>query len=296
MTKIGLVLEGGAFRGVFTAGVLDVLMENKIECDYVVGVSAGAGNAMSYLSKQPGRTRNVIKPGDHRQNYFGMKHILRHGRFLNLDIMFHEYPYNQFPYDFDEFYRSKIENEVVVANCETGKAEYYDERKDIDRLLNLCKASCSVPIMCAPVKIGDYHYLDGSICDSIPIERALSKGCDKLIVIMTKNVTETPTDYGKLKGVMKMRYKRRYPLFYEALLKRTSVYRKQLKKLRQLENEGIALVLRPDIECIHKFEQKDEKVEAFYQNGRSVAEKNLDRLREFMSDEETVLKVSGGMV
>ena len=296
MAKIGLVLEGGAFRGVFTAGVLDVLMENKIECDYVVGVSAGAGNAMSYLSKQPGRTRNVIKPADHRQNYFGMKHILRHGRFLNLDIMFHEYPYNQFPYDFDEFYRCKTENEVVVANCETGKAEYYDERKDIDKLLNLCKASCSVPIMCAPVKIGDYHYLDGSICDSIPIERALFKGCDKIIVIMTKNTIESPNDYGKLKGIMKMRYKRKYPLFYEALLKRTSVYKRQLKKLNQLETEGAALVLRPDIECIHKFEQNDEKVEAFYQNGRSVAEKNLDRLREFMADEETVLKVSGGMV
>lgn len=295
MAKIGLVLEGGAFRGVFTAGVLDVLMENKIECDYVVGVSAGAGNAMGYLSKQPGRTRNVIKPVDHKQNYFGIKHILRHGRFLNLDMMFHEYPYNQFPYDFDEFYRCKIENEVVVTNCETGKAEYYDERKDIEKLLNLCKASCSVPLMSAPVRIGDYHYLDGSICDSIPIERALLKGCDRLIVIMTKNSKESPTDYGKLKGILKIRYKRRYPKFYEALLKRTSVYRRQLKKLNQLEKEGRALVLRPDMECIHKFEQKDERVEAFYQNGRSVAEKSLDRIIEFMNDGAKALKVSGGL-
>ncbi|MCM1308871.1 MAG: patatin family protein [Butyrivibrio sp.] len=294
MAKTGLVLEGGAFRGVFTAGVLDVLMENKIECDYVVGVSAGAGNAMGYLSKQQGRTRNVIKPKDHRQNYFGIKHILRHGRFLNLDMMFLEYPYNQFPYDFDEFFRCRTENEVVVTNCETGKAEYYDERRNIEKLLNLCKASCSVPIMCAPVKIDDYHYLDGSICDSIPIERARAKGCDRLIVVMTKNSKETPTDYGRLKALLKMRYKRKYPRFYEALLRRTSVYKKQLNQLEQLEREGSALVLRPDMECIHKFEQKDERVEAFYQNGRSVAERNLDRIAEFISGAGGTLKVSGG--
>lgn len=295
MAKTGLVLEGGAFRGVFTAGVLDVLIENKIDCDYIVGVSAGAGNAMGYISRQSGRTRNVIKPKDHRQNYFGIKQVLRHGRFLNLDMMFHEYPYNQFPYDFDEFHRRRIENEVVVTNCETGRAEYYDERKDIDRLLNLCKASCSVPIMCAPVRIGENHYLDGSICDSIPIERALAKGCDRLIVIMTKNTDEGPTDYGKIKAALKLRYKRRYPHFYEALLKRTKVYKRQLRLLNQLEKDGKALVLRPDMECIHKFEQKDEKVEAFYQNGRNVAAKNLDRLREFTANGGAPLKVSGGL-
>lgn len=294
MAKIGLVLEGGAFRGVFTSGVLDVLMENKIEFDYVVGVSAGAGNAMGYMSKQPGRTRNVIKPRDRRQNYFGLRQILRHGRFLNLDMMFHEYPYNQFPYDFDEFHRCRFENEVVVANCNTGKAEYYDERKDIDRLLELCKASCSVPIMCAPVKIGDSCYLDGSICDSIPIERALSKGCDRLVVIMTKNAGEAPTNYGRARFIMSLRYKKKYPRFYEALLKRTEVYKKQLRLLKRLEKEGKALVLRPEMECIHKFEQKDERVEAFYQNGRSVAESNLDRLRAFINKNNDLPKVSGG--
>lgn len=294
MAKTGMVLEGGAFRGVFTSGVLDVLMENKIGCDYVVGVSAGAGNAMGYMSRQQGRTRNVIKPRDHKQNYFGMKQILRHGKFLNLDIMFHEYPYNQFPYDFDEFHRCKIESEIVVANCDTGKAEYYNERKDMDRLLNLCKASCSVPILCAPVKIGNYHYLDGSICDSIPVERAMSRGCDKMLVVMTKSVREVPTNYGKVKIIMAIKYKHKYPLFYEALLKRTEVYKKQLKLLKKLENEGKALVLRPDIECIHKFEQDDDKVEAFYQNGRGIAKRNLDKIKEFMGYGEPLPMVSGG--
>ena len=207
MAKTGLVLEGGAFRGVFTSGVLDVLMENGIEYDYVIGVSAGAGNGMGYITGQVGRTRNVIKPKDHSQNYFGLKQVLKHGKFLNLDKMFFEYPYKQYPYDFDKFRKSDVALEVVVSNCDTGKAEYYDEREDIDRFLNLGKASCSVPLMCAPVKIGRYHYLDGSICDSIPLERALEQGCDRLVVVMTKSVSETPTNYGKAKAVMAMKYK-----------------------------------------------------------------------------------------
>lgn len=281
MTKNALVLEGGAFRGVFTSGVLDVLMENKIGFDYIVGVSAGAGNGMAYITNQIGRTRNVIKPKDHKQNYFGMKQLFMHGKFLNLNRMFFEYPYKQFPYDFDKYIGSDIPLDVVVSNCDTGEAEYHCEKKDIDKFLKLGKASCSVPILCKPVKIGKYHYLDGSICDSIPVERALEKGCEKMLVIMTKNLKETPTNYGKAKIVMAVKYKLRYPKFYEALLKRTEVYKKQLEMLKQLEAEGRALVLRPDIECIRKFEQDDEKVEGFYQNGRKIAEDNMARIKEF---------------
>lgn len=282
MPKTGLVLEGGAFRGVFTSGVLDVLMENNINTDYVVGVSAGAGNGMGFVSRQIGRTRNVIKPSERRDNYFGMKQLITHGRFLNLDMMFFDYPYNQFPYDFDTFKNSPTELEVVVSNCDTGLAEYYDEREDIEKFLNLGKASCSVPIMCKPVEIGGQHYLDGSICDSIPVERALSKGCDRLLVIMTKNRKEGPTNYNKIKAVMSLEYGRKYPNFYQALLKRGDVYRKQLKQLNRLEKEGVAMVLRPDMDCIKKFEQDNRKVEEFYQNGRKIASENLDRIKAFL--------------
>ncbi len=281
MGKNALVLEGGAFRGVFTSGVLDVLMENNIEWDYIVGVSAGAGNGMGYISNQVGRTRNVIKPKDHKQNYFGMKQLFTKGRFLNLKKMFFEYPYKQFPYDFERYINSEVPLEVVVSNCDTGKSEYHCEKEDIDKFLKLGMASCSVPILCKPVKVGDYHYLDGSICDSIPIERALEKGCDKLLIVMTKNALESPTNYGKAKFIMAFKYKRKYPKFYEALLKRTEVYSRQLELMKKLEEEGRAMVLRPDIECIHKFEQNDDKVEEFYQNGRKIAEENIGQIREF---------------
>lgn len=283
MAKTGVVLEGGAFRGVFTSGVLDVLMENNITTDYTIGVSAGAGNGMGFISKQVGRTRNVIKPWDRKVNYFGMKQVFTHGKFLNLDMMFYEYPFKQFPYDFKAFEESNMELEVVVSNCDTGEAEYYDERKNLDRFLSLGKASCSVPILCKPVEVGNYHYLDGSICDSIPIARALEKGCDRVLVIMTKSHSDGPTNYKKAKAIMAMRYKRKYPKFYEALLRRTEVYKKQLELLDKLEAEGKAIVLRPTMECIKKFEQDNAKVEEFYQNGRKIAEDNLDRIREFFS-------------
>ena len=189
--------------------------------------------------------------------------------------------YDKEPLDFNRFFASDVESEFVVVNCETGKAEYLSSDGTSESILQICKASCSVPLMCAPVKIGRYHYLDGSICDSIPLERALEQGCDRLVVVMTKSVSETPTNYGKAKAVMAMKYKHKYPNFYKALLERTDVYAKELELLKKLEKEGRAIVLRPGIDCINKFEQDDTKVEAFYQNGRDVATENLDILKEF---------------
>ena len=283
MGKTGLVIEGGAFRGVFTAGVLDVLMENNIYYDYVIGVSAGAGNALNYITGQVGRTRNIIKPRNHKENYFGVKQLVTTGKFLNLEKMFFEYPFKQFPYRFDRFYKNDTEIEIVATNCETGKAEYYGEKNNINKLLNMGMASCSVPIICKPVKIGKYHYLDGSIADSIPLERAMEQGCDKLVVIMTKDLNEKPTDYGKKRAAIDILYGNRYPKFHRALINRTKVYDREIELLNRLEKEGRALVVRPTISCIKKFEQDDRKIDEFYNNGRKVADKNLVRFMEFMS-------------
>ncbi len=284
MGKSALILEGGAFRGVFTSGVLDHFMENNIEFDYVVGVSAGAGNGLGFLSHQIGRTNKVIHPPKDVR-YYGTSQFFKHGKFLNLDKMFYEYPFKQFPFDFETFNNSKMEFEIVVANCEKGVAEYYGDRSDMQKLLSYSKASCSVPILCKPVEIGDYHYLDGSICDSIPIKRALEKGCDKLVVVMTKSIKELPTNYGgAMKGLMKTHYGKKYPNFYKALLNRTKMYARQLELLGRLEKEGVAIVLRPSVECIKKFEQDDAKVDAFYENGKDVAGKRLEEIKLFLSD------------
>ena len=281
--KAGLVLEGGAFRGVFTSGVIDVLLENGIEFDYVVGVSAGAGNGMGYLSHQEGRSRECIKPHDKKYNYYGISQISRSGQLLNLDRMFYDFPLKEIPYDFEALKNNPTKLELVVSNCETGKAEYHTGRCSKRRYLAFGKASCSIPLLCEPVCVDGQYYLDGSICDSIPIQRALDQGCDRLVVVMTKSVREMPTDYGKgsLGKLMKLRYGKQYPEFYKALCNRTRMYAGQVKLMQQLEAEGKLIVIRPTIAGIGKFEQDDDKIELFYRNGRREAKKHIKEIRRY---------------
>ena len=195
MSKVGLVLEGGSFRGIFTAGVLDSLLEHHISFPYVIGVSAGSGNAVNFIAGQEGRTRKVITH-ENADAYYGLGTLRNNGKVLDLDQML---AYDKEPLDFNRFFASDVESEFVVVNCETGKAEYLSSDGTSESILQICKASCSVPLMCAPVKIGDKAYLDGSIVDSIPYARAIEKGCDKVVVIQTRKAGEAPTDYSKMK-------------------------------------------------------------------------------------------------
>ena len=148
--KTGIVLEGGAFRGLFTAGALDCLMDNQIVFDYVVGVSAGAGNAVNYMSGQKGRTKWTITASGENA-YYGVKQMRKSRKMLDLDRMVMEFSHKQYPFDFEKFLASPSEVELVVTNCETGKAEYIAKTDDEKRMLTAVKASCSVPVLCNPV-------------------------------------------------------------------------------------------------------------------------------------------------
>ncbi len=272
--KTGLILEGGALRGVFTAGVLDCLMENGIYLPYVIGVSAGGGNAMSYCAGQIGRTMSLMT-APKKESYYGFRQFIGSHKFINLDKMCYEYPYKQFPFDFKSFFKSNIESEYVCTCCETGEAEYLSEKSDERRLLTICKATCSVPMLCEPVELDGKRYLDGSIADSIPIERALSRGCDRLIIVLTKSGSGiAPTDYRKFSGVIRTMYKD-YPNFIEACLERVDNYEKTAQLMRKLQAEGRVLIIRPEIEPISKFEGDINKVRNFYNHGHEVAMKNL---------------------
>lgn len=264
--KTGLILEGGAVRGIFTAGVLDRLMENGLIFPYVIGVSAGAGNAMSFVSGQKGRTARMINV-PREESYYGLKQFLESKKLINLDKMAYEYPYNQFPFDFDAYFHSSSEVEYVCTCCETGEAEYFSDFADEHELLTVAKATCSVPMLCEPVEMNGKHYLDGSIADSVPIERALEKGCDRLVVIMTKPDTNTPpTDYGAFKTVIQSMYKQ-YPAFIEACLTRVERYEKTLALMEELRKDGRAIVIRPELPAISKFEHDQQKIMASYRDG-----------------------------
>ena len=225
MAKTGLVLEGGSFRGIFTAGVLDCLLDNGISFPYVIGVSAGSGNAVNFIAGQRGRTQKVIMH-ENADPYFGLEQMMKSKKLLDLDKMLFDYAYDQIPLDFDAFFKSGTESEYVVANCETGLAEYLSPDGTHDRLLNLCKASCSVPVISQPVEIDGSYYLDGSIIDSIPYRRAMKKGCEKVVAVLTRMDEESPTDYSKMKLILNLCYKNRFPKVAEVMINRKNAYDK----------------------------------------------------------------------
>lgn len=278
MSKIGLVLEGGSFRGIFTAGVLDYLLDHDLSFPYVIGVSAGSGNGVNFISGQRGRTKKVITH-ENADPYYGLGQIRDNGKMLDLDKML---AYDKMPLDFDKFFSSDIESEFVVANCVTGKAEYMSGDGTKESILNICKASCSVPLMCAPVHIGDSYYLDGSIADSVPYARAFQRGCDKVVVIQTRRAGDAPTDYSKMKLLINACYKVRYPKIADVMIQRRNTYLKQMDKLEQLERDGKAFVIRPQISSISHFENDMEKINSFYQHGYDVMSANIDKLKDFM--------------
>ncbi len=280
--KTGLVLEGGAVRGIFTAGILDRLMESDIYFPYVIGVSAGGGNAMGYCSHQRGRTVRQINVSK-SDSYYGFKQMIESGKFIDLDKMCYEYPYLQFPFDFETYFSSGIETEYVCTCCETGEAAYLSEYGDEKRLLDCCKATCSVPLLCDMVEIDGMHYLDGSIADSIPIIRAFERGCDKAVVIMTKPEGSPPTDYRKLRTLLNKFY-RDYPAFVDSCMTRIDRYEQTVSVMEELQSEGRVYIIRPEIEPISKFERDTIKRFNFYRHGYNLMSVKLMELADWAGE------------
>lgn len=283
--KTGLILEGGAVRGIFTAGVLDRLMEDDIFFPYVIGVSAGGGNAMSYVSRQKGRTCQMINVPK-SDSYYGFRQFIASKKIIDLDKMAFEYPYKQFPFDFDTYFNSGITTEYACTCMETGEAEFFSEMNgDCDRLMTIGKATCSVPMLCEPVELDGKHYLDGSIADSIPIEHALEMGCDRLVIVLTKPDSNTPpTDYRKFRSVIHALYKQ-YPAFEEACLNRVDNYWKTVKLMEKLERQGKVFILRPTLPAISKFEKDSQKIMESYHDGYTEADERMSALAGFMETE-----------
>lgn len=277
--KIGLVLEGGAKRGAFTAGVLENLQDMRKDWAYVIGVSAGGGNAFNYLSGDNQRTMKVIDPG--RKNaYIGVGNFVKSGNYVNLNKMVFEYSYKQFPVKFKDYYNNPVHDEYVALCCETGKAEYLHERRDENRLLNIIKATCSIPILCDAVEIDGKHYLDGSVIDAIPYERAL-QFCDKVVVVMTRTASAKPTNYEAFGKIIARIYKK-YPATVDCLMRRTERYNEQLKGLNEGVKDGKIFLLRPEFN-LSKFEKNKDKLAAFFNHGFEMMKEREDEFKEFIN-------------
>ena len=185
--KTGLVLEGGGMRGVFTCGVLDAFMKHDLYFNYVVAVSAGACNGMSYISRQPRRARLSNIDILAKYDYIGLKHLLRQGCIFDPDLIYDRLPNELIPFDWETYFKNSHTFEMVTTNCRTGMAEYLSEHKDKDRCMSIVRASSSLPYVSKIVEVDGVPMLDGGIVDSIPLMRAIKMGYKKNVVILTRN-------------------------------------------------------------------------------------------------------------
>ena len=281
--KATLVLEGGATRGIFTSGALDYLMERDLYFSDVIGVSAGSCNAVDYVSRQPGRTRDCMIPTDKEgKYYYGIRDFVKEKSLMNMDLIFDKYPKELLPFDFETYFNSEINCQIVTTNCLTGKAEYMTEDSDNDRLMKLCRASSSMPLLTPIVNIDNVPYLDGGLADSVPIRRAQQMEIEKIVVILTKN-----QGYRKsvLSPTMQRVYKRAYksyPNLIRTIFRRSFEYNKTMNYLDQLEKRGEIFILRPQVKPVSRLERNKETLHAFYEHGYKYTERKFDDLMEYL--------------
>lgn len=280
--KTGIVLEGGGMRGVFTAGVLDYLLEKNIEFDYCIGVSAGACHACSYLSKQHGRAFAVTTDYLKDKRYCSVYSLVTTGNMFGAEMLYEIIPRELYPIDNEALKNGKTKFYAAVTNCETGKAEY-PEVKDFFEDVDYVRASSSLPLISKIVDIKGNKYLDGGITDPIPVVKALASGCEKALVVLTqpKGFVKKPDGFMKL---MKMKYKK-YPKFIEAMENRSKVYNETLELIDRYEEKGKLFVIRPEEPLnIGRTEKNIEKLKLAYKEGYSVIQKRYDEFTKYMEN------------
>ncbi|WP_186564614.1 patatin-like phospholipase family protein [Lawsonibacter celer] len=270
----GIIDVGGGMRGVYTAGVYDYLLDHQIRFDYCIGVSAGSANMMSYLAGQRGRNKRFYVDYAGRRDYMSWSNFLRKGSYLDLDYIYSALSNSdgEDPVDYEAFLASPAQYVVVATNGLTGAPHYFtksDTRKDGYEIV---KASCALPIACKPYEIDGIPYFDGGVADPVPYRKALSDGCDRIVVLLTR-----PRDF--VRGPQKpmrvaQRALRRYPKALESLKQRHIRYNEAVSELKRLEAEGKALLLAPaDIDGMSTLTRNEMAMERLYGYGYQDAAK-----------------------
>lgn len=269
MKDTALVLEGGGMRGVFTCGVLDNFMDRGIRFPYVIGVSAGACNGLSYMSGQRGRAKfsNIDLLAKYR--YIGFRYLLKQHNIMDFNLLFHEFPNRILPYDYEAYFRSEGRYVMVTTNCRTGRAEYFEEKSDPDRVISIVKASSSLPFVCPITEVDGVPMLDGGIVDSIPVRHAMGEGYKRCVVVLTRNRGYRKNLHGT--KVPPFIYKE-YPRLKVAINRRSAVYNEQLEEVERLEEEGLVQVIRPEKPIVvDRMERDINKLTALYEEGYQCA-------------------------
>lgn len=269
-SKMGLVLEGGGMRGVFTSGVLDAFMKHQLYFNYVVAVSAGACNGMSYISRQPRRARIANIDYIAKYDYVGIKNLVTQGCILDQELLYDRFQNELIPFDYDEFFKHSSSFEMVTTNCNTGLAEYLTETSDRQRACDVARASSSLPFLSKIVMIDGVPMLDGGIVDSIPVVRAMEMGHTTNVVVSTRNYGYRES--GPDRKIPNFIYKN-YPRLRVALSRRIEAYNRQLQLIEDLEREGKIICIRPQKPMeVRRIDNDLEKLEALYEEGFRLGE------------------------
>lgn len=279
--KTGLVLEGGAMRGIFSAGVMDVLMENQIEFDGIIGISAGACFGCNYKSRQPGRALRYNVSYCRDKRYCSLHSLLSTGNLFGAEFCYHEIPEKLDIFDFETYDQSPVEFYLAATDVETGQPVYHRCDRADDEMMTWLMASAAMPLFARIVEVGGKKLLDGGISDSIPLKYFQKIGYEKNVVILTQ-----PADYVKTKNrllpVLRI-VLRRYPRFLQALEQRHLLYNLTTEYIRQQEASGSTFVIQPPEKLpIGHVEHDPDVLRAVYAIGRQTAEARLDALRKFL--------------
>ena len=278
--KIGLVLEGGAMRGMYTAGVLDIFLDKGFWVDGIISVSAGALFGVNYPSRQKGRAIRYNKKFISDKRYISFKSLVSTGNIVNKDFAFYEVPFKYDVFDNKTFKESDIDFYVAVTNLQTAQAEYV---KLIDPLaqMEVLRATSAMPYVSRPVEIDGIPYLDGAIVDSIPVEQMQKLGYDKIIVILTRTL-----DYRKSKPmtwIAKWFY-RHYPHFADAVNQRYAMYNRQFENVIKLAEKGDIFVIRPSVDLkIKRIEKDPNKLQAMYELGMKDMQLQWENLLDYLN-------------
>lgn len=283
-SKTVFVLEGGAMRGLYSAGVLDVFMQNGIPTDAIYGVSAGALFGINFKSKQIGRAIRYNLKYAHEKNYMGLYSLITTGNIMNKEFCFDKLVNELDKFDFEAFDNSPIDFYAVVTNIETGLAEYIkitDARYGLEAL----RASGSMPFVSKCVNFEGEKYLDGAIADPIPLQKVLDEGYEKIVVVLTR-----PENYRKLRERMPYNlFYKKYPKFVKTAINQYENYNKTLDLIKKYEDEGRIVVLRPSQNLkVSRVEKNINKLNAIYNLGVEDCTSNINKIREYLNSQAGV--------
>jgi predicted patatin/cPLA2 family phospholipase len=281
--SIGLVLEGGGMRGAYTSGVLEALLQHEMEFPVVYGISAGAINALSYISKQESRNYDIFYNYITDPRYISVESLNKTGSLFGFDFIFGELFHKLLPFDYKAFFDSPVNLKVGATDLKTGKAVFFN-KEELDEDFTAVKASCSLPFLSNIVSYRGYELLDGGCAMPIPLERSIQDGNHWNVVVLTRDISYRKSPRPEFpRSVLRVKYGD-YPNFVEAMLKRPEVYNKELELCRQQELEGNAVVIRPSSPIMtSRYEKDPEHLRLIYEMGLCDCEKKLEEIKEILS-------------